>query len=654
MATSPINHGKRWSKAVASLFGIALVMLAFGWYPQGRAGADSIDRQTWDWILRHSGGPPERDDLVFLAIDDASLSLAGLSEAEVAASPVLGWMGRRFPWDRRVWAAVVDRLADSGAKLIVIDLVFSEPSDEIADTAFAETLERHRGKVLLASLFSPGGPDNRAGDVVSLIEPDERFIDWESDAGTGFVNFYPSLTDGLVRSARYTTTPFTENGKGAQAGETVFRSLAAQIIDVMGGEVPAGEHELRFSARAESGGADVYGAKSLFGIFHEPTWSKNYGEGRFFRDKVVMIGPSASRFHDIVPTPVGPITGPQMHLQAVACGMAGAFVRPVSNPWQMMAVLGGLSMVWTQFVRRPLVSTFGVIGLAAAVVAVVIWMAVSFSVLLPTTAGLIALVAGWTVAQSYELVTERLEKGRLRREFRRFVSRDVADALVEKPEQWREAANGVKRRVVVLFSDIRGFTARSETSDPVELVGQLNEYLTAMVGVVFRHGGTLDKFIGDAVMAHWGALGGGDDQANARAALAAARDMLAELERLSADWTARGRESFRIGIGIHLGEAVAGELGSPDRIEFGLIGDAVNLASRLEGLTKEFGCEVVFSDEVLRAAGATEAVDIGRVRVMGRVMPVALFGIGAEERIRQRLAAMERDADGVITMKSKS
>ena len=88
MATSPINHGKRWSKAVASLFGIALVMLAFGWYPQGRAGADSIDRQTWDWILRHSGGPPERDDLVFLAIDDASLSLAGLSEAEIAASPV--------------------------------------------------------------------------------------------------------------------------------------------------------------------------------------------------------------------------------------------------------------------------------------------------------------------------------------------------------------------------------------------------------------------------------------------------------------------------------------------------------------------------------------------------------------------------------------
>lgn len=311
-------------------------------------------------------------------------------------------------------------------------------------------------------------------------------------------------------------------------------------------------------------------------------------------------------------------------------------------------------MVWTQFVRRPLVSTFGMIGLAAAVVAVVIWMAVSFSLLLPMTGGLIALVAGWTVAQSYELVTERLEKGRLRREFRRFVSRDVADALVEKPEQWREAANGVKRRVVVLFSDIRGFTARSETSDPVELVGQLNEYLTAMVGVVFRHGGTLDKFIGDAVMAHWGALGGGDDQANARAALAAARDMLAELERLSADWAARGRESFRIGIGIHLGEAVAGELGSPDRIEFGLIGDAVNLASRLEGLTKEFGCEVVFSEDVLRAAGGTEAFDIGRVRVMGRAMPVALFGIGAEEYIRQRLAAMERDADGVITMKTKS
>jgi adenylate cyclase len=258
------------------------------------------------------------------------------------------------------------------------------------------------------------------------------------------------------------------------------------------------------------------------------------------------------------------------------------------------------------------------------------------------------------VGQSHDLVTERLEKRRLRREFRRFVSRDVADAMIERPDQWRKTSAGVKRRVVVLFSDVRGFTERSEASDPADLVNQLNEYLTDMVGVIFRHDGTLDKFIGDAVMAHWGALGGGSDEEHARKAVLAAREMIAVLGRLNAGWEAKGKAPFRIGVGLHLGEVVAGEIGSPDRTEFGVIGDAVNLASRLEGLTKPFGCDVVLSDEVRAAAGIGEGlVELGLVRVKGRRTPVELFGIGDEEWIREHLDLLERDPEGVIVMTTK-
>ena len=252
------------------------------------------------------------------------------------------------------------------------------------------------------------------------------------------------------------------------------------------------------------------------------------------------------------------------------------------------------------------------------------------------------------------MVTERLEKLRLRRDFRRFVSRDVADAMIAQQDEWRETAAGVKRRVVVLFSDVRGFTERSEQTDPGDLVKQLNEYLTSMVEVIFRHGGTLDKFIGDAVMAHWGALGGGSDEDHARKALLAARDMIAVLARMNASWQAAGKAPFQIGVGLHLGEAVAGEIGSPDRTEFGVIGDTVNLASRLEGLTKTFHCEVIYSDEVREASRMNDgALDLGLVRVKGRRNPVRLFGTGDEEVVREHLKSLERDADGVILMTVK-
>jgi adenylate cyclase len=239
------------------------------------------------------------------------------------------------------------------------------------------------------------------------------------------------------------------------------------------------------------------------------------------------------------------------------------------------------------------------------------------------------MVLSWVLAQSYELVNERLEKQRLRHDFRRFVSRDLADALVANPQEWRHASMGVKRHVVVLFSDIRGFTNRAERADAQDLVRQLNEYLTAMVEIVFRHGGTLDKFIGDAIMAHWGALGGGSDEAHAAKALQAAQEMLAGVARLNEGWQPIGKEPFKIGIGVHLGEVIAGEIGSPQRTEFGVIGDAVNVASRLEGLSKPMAMELIFSKEVMLAAGMdpTTAVDLGEVSVKGRSAPISVFGI---------------------------
>ncbi|MEM1085234.1 MAG: adenylate/guanylate cyclase domain-containing protein [Verrucomicrobiota bacterium] len=650
MTSSPSDN--KWMRAGVALLAVALAYLALGVFPHGKALVARMDRAIHDQLVRYTGGPPEREDFVLLGIDDASLSLDGISEKEIAASEVLPMMQRRFPWDRRVWAATIDRLAEAGAKLIVVDLLFLEPSDPAADDALAAAIARHPEKVVLPSLLGPVGQRFDGGYVFTLKEPYVQFLESEPEPRIGYVNFTKDSIDGSFRVARYRTTLGKENGEPLN-GEPEFLSLAGQVIAALGGEVPNGDRELNFTKRSKTWGTEVYAPLSLREIFVDELWRSNYDSGGFFKDKVVMIGPVASRFQDIKETPVGPLTGPQLHLQAASCGMSKAFIRSGGSPAGMLIGLGLLGVLWAGWTRRPWVSGLGMAVIIVLTFVVAGWFVFSRSIALAVMGGVIAAVVGWMSAMVYQLVRERVEKGRLRREFRRFVSRDVADRLVDDPEAWREIAGGRKRKVVVLFSDVRGFTSRSELSDPADLVVQLNEYLTAMVAVVFKHGGTLDKFIGDAVMAHWGALDDDDEGRHARAALAAAREMGEELARLNEAWIWQGRPTFEIGIGIHQGDAVAGELGSPERIEFGVIGDAVNLASRLEGLTKVFACEVVFSSQVREAVGDLEGLDLGRVRVKGREASVQLYGLGERASVEKALATLERDQDGVVVMTSK-
>jgi adenylate cyclase len=160
--------------------------------------------------------------------------------------------------------------------------------------------------------------------------------------------------------------------------------------------------------------------------------------------------------------------------------------------------------------------------------------------------------------------------------------------------------------VVVLFSDIRGFTAIAESLPPMQMASQLNEYFSAMVECVFRHGGALDKFIGDAIMAYWGAPETRDDDADC--AVAAAFDMQASLDALNARWRAEGRPELHAGIGIHQGDAFVGNIGSPRRLEFTLIGDTVNVASRLCSLAQ--AGEVLVSESIVETVQATRAIPV--------------------------------------------
>jgi adenylate cyclase len=229
------------------------------------------------------------------------------------------------------------------------------------------------------------------------------------------------------------------------------------------------------------------------------------------------------------------------------------------------------------------------------------------------------------LAQAFNRMTRGLHERELyKRQFERYVSRQVADKILANPEKafW----DGERRTATVLFSDIRGFTAMAERIPPEEVVRRLNEYLALMIDIVFQHEGTLDKFIGDAVMAVFGApMSFGDDEARAVRTAVAMQETAAEL---GLRWQKAGLPAFKIGVGIHTGEVVVGTIGSERRMEYSAIGDTVNVASRMESLNKEHGTTILISGAThAKVASLVRSRFVDRVAVRGREQTIEIYEV---------------------------
>jgi adenylate cyclase len=243
------------------------------------------------------------------------------------------------------------------------------------------------------------------------------------------------------------------------------------------------------------------------------------------------------------------------------------------------------------------------------------------NLLQPVLATSVALFGG----VAYQYFVEGREKRKMKRLFGHYVSKDVFAQLVANPDLAR--LGGQRREMSVLFSDIRGFTTVTERGQPEEIVGMLNEYFTKMVAIVFRHKGTVDKFVGDMVMALFSAPL--DDPDHADHAVQAALDMLEELKALNAQWKLEGRfAELDIGIGVNTGPMIAGNIGSDAIMSYTVIGDAVNLGSRLESLNKQYGTRIIISDATrARLSRPYRLRPLGDVVVKGKTQPVAIFEV---------------------------
>jgi len=607
------------------------------------------EQNCQNFLQREGRKTATRPDFVFLGIDQSTLELPPLLPEELANNRALQLMTERpFPWSREVWALLLDRLFDAGARLVVFDLVCNPPND--GDPAFHEALDRYRDRVIVGANI-----DDRAADVESkkhqIIIPNAVLIPPPAlqDDRVGFVNFWSDSVDEIVRGVYFTRTERDlADQEPSPDGET-FESLSARALEKLGhgADVPRDrrQHPFRFSEN------NAYPPRPLYEVFDPKLWRVNFGDGAFFKGKLVMVGASAQVMHDFAATPMKPDTpGPSLHLQVIAAAIAHEFLRNTSEPTDLLLVCAAGILAWAliALVRRPLVSLLALLALSAAYLAFARIAYDRVGLLVVVVPVLIAFLGGGFLSLGFEYVLERIEKMRTRRTLERYVSKNLVKEILDNPDSFYSSLRGVRIPATILFSDIVGFTSMTENADPEALVKQLNEYLSRMTAAVFAHNGTLDKFIGDAVMAVWGNVSSRGATEDAKSCARAALAMRRELQTLNTRWKAQGTAPFAAGIGINQGDVLGGNIGSQEKADPTVIGDAVNLASRLEGLTRTYGVDI------LVGASATELIrdefhlrSVALVQVKGKNRPVEIFTlIGAKndpgnEEFLERLGTYE-------------
>ncbi|MHB8734513.1 MAG: CHASE2 domain-containing protein [Terriglobales bacterium] len=348
-----------------------------------------------------------------------------------------------------------------------------------------------------------------------------------------------------------------------------------------------------------------------------------------FENKIVLIGATALGIGDLRTTPVSTAAdfpGVEIHAAVLGNLLQHNFLR---HGFQVeMVDLGvlllfglGLGALFSRL--SPLHATLAFLCTAAAFTVAVVVAFIAASVWLAFVLPAATLFINFGAVTSYRVVFEDREKRRVRRSFGQYVAPEVVELIERDPERFL-AAGGETRELTIFFSDIRGFTGLSEGLSPEELVTALNEYFERMTAALFHRQGTLDKYIGDAIMAFWGAPSRQPD--HAVKACAAALEMRAALAELNQGFCRRGLSELGVGIGLNSGPAVVGNMGSTVRFNYTVMGDAVNLASRLEGMTKQYGVAILVSEATRRAVGDRFVFrELDVIRVKGKTQPVRVF-----------------------------
>jgi len=343
------------------------------------------------------------------------------------------------------------------------------------------------------------------------------------------------------------------------------------------------------------------------------------------KNKIVLVGTTAPGLLDLRATPVQPVyPGVEVHANLIA-GMLDGNIKQkppyVIGAEFVLLALTGIALALLLPVLSPLKSLLTTLAVLAIVIVTNILVFHSGNLVLPLASGLVLVALLFALNMSYGFFIEARGKRQFTELFGQYVPPELVDEMARDPTKYSMLPKAAE--LTILFSDVRGFTSISEALSPEDLREYINEYLTGMSGVIRRHRGTLDKYIGDAVMAFWGAPVADPD--HAKHAVVTALEMQVVCAQLNEKFVARGWPELKIGVGLNSGNVRVGDMGSRDRKAYTAMGDAVNLASRLEGITKTYGAAIIVGEKTREAAPDFVYRELDRVRVKGKDVAVAIY-----------------------------
>lgn len=590
-----------------------LVLLLLGWVgvtagwpgPRWRVAERGLE----DQLLRLRGPRRAPAGVVLVTVDDATLQQGDWFE-QGAKTPAWARGIGTLPWPRAAYGAVAEKLLQAGARAVAINVVFEGPSARgpADDAALAAILRRHPGRIALAAEMLESNDAQGAG-ALTLVRP-EAFIDALGGAGPlGLTNILSgSPGEPLRHPEAYARGVLTaQGGIGQNALSTTLLRLGGRLS----------RQDDALTALNPYGPEGSLPRLPAWELLDPARWARQPLRPAL-AGAVAIVGPVVDQGSDGYPTAYGSLSGMEVLGTATANSLAGDGLDdwPRAGAPRALVALLPLLLVLLAARRRP--SLRWRLGLVVLVLALqfgaglaVLQGAQRWLPLLTPLSGL-ALLGLLYGGDAY--VREGQERRRLRRTFERYVAPGVVAEILSDPQSAQGILRGRLLEVTVLMTDIKGFTVltkqRSGRGESELHVRQLNEYLGAMVAVVMAHGGTIDKFIGDAVMAVFGSPVSRGVAAEASQAVRCALAMRQALAGLNADWERRGIATIDNGVGLASGQVMVGQIGSPQRMEFTVIGDTVNLAARLESVTRQVDAAVVFDDATARLLAQDPALEV--------------------------------------------
>jgi adenylate cyclase len=607
---------------------------------------DTWEAKSWDWRVALMAKPGKAtSNISLILLDQKSLDWA----KEVNA---LTW-----PWPREVYGAIVNYCKRNGAKAIAFDVLFTDPSTYGVedDAAFAQAVSGF-GHVALASVLSnKSGNNSHWPTTIPLPSFEVIGLDkWQKNAAGKIRTFTKSSlpvedlahqaailsnvslhpdSDGIFRKVDllsiFDDKVLPSLGLGAFLAANPRATLEFKPRHLKVGErnIPIdanGDAILRY--RGPSGTHRTYSAAAVLQseIQLRNGEQPNIRDPNAFKDKFVIFGFSAPGLYDLRPSPIsGVYPGAEIYATLLDNFLSGDFMHqfPVS---MMVTLLFMVSLICA-------VSVTYVKNVPGSIIAITIFIALPVLISLgayqqgfwlPLVVQEIAIVVTIGFVLIINFATEGRQKRFIKNAFKHFLSPAVIEQLIVHPERLK--LGGERRLLSIFFSDLQGFTSISENLDPETLIELLNDYLTAMTDIIHDEGGTIDKYEGDAIIAFWNAPL--EISEHAVKAVRAAMRCQAKLQEMRPAFRKQIEAELHMRIGIHTGIAVVGNLGSHNRFDYTIIGDAVNLAARLEGANKQFGTFTMISQSTCELVNKHfNTRELARLAVVGRKEPVTVY-----------------------------